>query len=212
MRQQEKTKIVKENILNESLILFAEQGYEGTSLQDIMNKTGMSKGAIYHHFTGKEDILRKITENAQGKVRDFFEDVKSDNKINTREKILRIVSFLGNNSEHSNLIENRWIEKVPFALLTTLRGAMKDLSPILANILKQGIEKKDIKCDNPDFAAETILILVDVWLDPTIFGWNPKEVESRFDYLFNIINQIVPGLIKKEDIEQIRILLLQLYK
>ena len=42
-------------ILDISTILFSEKGYDDTSLQDIINETKLSKGAIYHHFSSKED-------------------------------------------------------------------------------------------------------------------------------------------------------------
>ena len=47
-------------ILDAATRLFTEKGFEKTSLQDIMNQTKLSKGAIYHHFTSKEDIFIKI--------------------------------------------------------------------------------------------------------------------------------------------------------
>src|SRR5699024_1042626 len=49
-----------ERILAEAARLFLQKGYEKTSMQDIMEGTGLSKGAIYHHFSSKEDILLRI--------------------------------------------------------------------------------------------------------------------------------------------------------
>ena len=51
-----------ERILAEAARLFLQKGYEKTSMQDIMEGTGLSKGAIYHHFSSKEDILLRIGE------------------------------------------------------------------------------------------------------------------------------------------------------
>ena len=47
-------------ILDVSTKMFCEKGYDNTSLQDIINETKLSKGAIYHHFDSKEDILKAI--------------------------------------------------------------------------------------------------------------------------------------------------------
>ena len=48
-------------ILDVSMRLFTEQGYEHTTIQDIVDALGMSKGAIYHHFKSKEDIATTKT-------------------------------------------------------------------------------------------------------------------------------------------------------
>ena len=50
-------------ILDVASHLFMEKGYEHTSIQEIINNLGgLSKGAIYHHFKSKDDILVAVTE------------------------------------------------------------------------------------------------------------------------------------------------------
>jgi AcrR family transcriptional regulator len=49
-------------ILKVALQLFMENGYKSTSYQDLVKHTGLSKGAIYHHFKSKEDILSSVFE------------------------------------------------------------------------------------------------------------------------------------------------------
>ena len=51
-----------EKILEVSLALFNEKGYEKTTIQDIVNALGMSKGAIYHHFKSKDEIIEALSE------------------------------------------------------------------------------------------------------------------------------------------------------
>ncbi len=46
-----------------ALELFAEQGYEGTSLREIAERLGVTKAALYYHFKSKEDIVRSFTED-----------------------------------------------------------------------------------------------------------------------------------------------------
>jgi AcrR family transcriptional regulator len=45
--------------------LFAERGYAGTSLSDVVVDAGLTKGAIYHHFDGKEEVFREVFEREQ---------------------------------------------------------------------------------------------------------------------------------------------------
>ena len=48
-----------EKILDAAAAHFAEKGYQSTTLQDIVDATGLSKGAVYHHFRSGE-IARKV--------------------------------------------------------------------------------------------------------------------------------------------------------
>ena len=52
----------KEGILETALELFAQSGYLGTSMNDIAKQLGITKAALYKHYTGKQEILEQIVE------------------------------------------------------------------------------------------------------------------------------------------------------
>lgn len=52
-----RSKGARQAILDAATDLFAEQGYDATPVQQIVERAGVTKGALYHHFTAKEDIL-----------------------------------------------------------------------------------------------------------------------------------------------------------
>jgi AcrR family transcriptional regulator len=52
----------QEKILQESMRLFLEKGYHGTSIDDITRAAGLTKGALYWHFKNKEELLKRIVE------------------------------------------------------------------------------------------------------------------------------------------------------
>ena len=51
-----------------ALELFAEQGYEKTSLREIAERLGVTKAALYYHFKSKEDIVRSFTEDYRAEL------------------------------------------------------------------------------------------------------------------------------------------------
>ncbi len=50
----------KEHIMRTSLLLFLKKSYREVTMKEIVEKTGMSKGAFYHYFTGKEELFKEI--------------------------------------------------------------------------------------------------------------------------------------------------------
>ena len=51
--------------LDTSRELFAEHGYAATSIEDIVQATGLTRGALYHHWTSKEDLFRAVLEDVE---------------------------------------------------------------------------------------------------------------------------------------------------
>jgi len=58
----------RERIQSVALELFAEQGYETTSLREIAERLGVTKAALYYHFKSKEDIVGSLVEDYFGQI------------------------------------------------------------------------------------------------------------------------------------------------
>jgi TetR/AcrR family transcriptional regulator, transcriptional repressor for nem operon len=50
----------KEHILKTTLLLFLQKSYRDVTMREIVEKTGLSKGAFYHYFTSKEELFKEI--------------------------------------------------------------------------------------------------------------------------------------------------------
>ena len=75
-------------ILDVAFRLFIEKGYERTSIQDIIdNLGGLSKGAIYHHFRSKEDILVAVTDRMTEESNKMLVEIRDRTDITGKEKI-----------------------------------------------------------------------------------------------------------------------------
>jgi AcrR family transcriptional regulator len=56
---------IKESIIHEALKLFSLKGFSSTSITDILEATGASKGGFYNHFKSKEDLFFAVLEHAR---------------------------------------------------------------------------------------------------------------------------------------------------
>src|SRR5260370_116 len=58
----------RQRIQSVALELFAEQGYDKTSLREIAERLGVTKAALYYHFKSKEDIVTSLVEDYFGQI------------------------------------------------------------------------------------------------------------------------------------------------
>ena len=74
-------------ILDTAERLFIEMGYDRTSLQEIIDETGLSKGAIYHHFASKEDIFYAVCDRIGRRNAEVLSQVRDAPGLNGLEKL-----------------------------------------------------------------------------------------------------------------------------
>ncbi len=204
MKREEKTKNAKEKIIKGAFTLFATKGYEATTTQDIIDITQLSRGAMYHHFKSKQDILESVTKEAQLKINVFFERLVADDSLTTKEKISEIISYTANNDVQRQLIHYNWIEKIPFALLNEIRNLNNIVAPFVSQIIEQGVIQGEFQCSCPKELGEILALCIDVWLDPVLFKRSYKEVSSRLDFLLFMLEKIGTPIIDEEDIKRIK--------
>jgi len=63
--------VTRAALLDAARHLFGEQGYATTSTEDVVARAGVTKGALYHHFSGKEDLFRAVYEQIEHEVSDI---------------------------------------------------------------------------------------------------------------------------------------------
>jgi len=83
----------EERILNESMRLFLERGYHGTSIDDITQAAGLTKGAFYWHFRSKEALLRKIIEKYEKSFLDGLIRAVSEVKGGALDRFEKYIRF-----------------------------------------------------------------------------------------------------------------------
>lgn len=82
-----------DSVVAGAVALFAERGYDGTSMDDIAQSLGIKKASLYHHVGGKERLLELALDRAFSALEDVMarEDAKSDRAIVRLERLARSV-------------------------------------------------------------------------------------------------------------------------
>lgn len=80
-------------ILNAATLLFSEKGFHATSIQEVADRSHVSKGTIYTYFSSKEDLLLSIFEFFQENIRNHLEQAFSSN-LPVMEKYVKQIQIL----------------------------------------------------------------------------------------------------------------------
>lgn len=155
-----------QKILDVSYRLFLEKGYEHTSIQDIVHAIGMSKGAIYHHFKSKDEILERICEQYYSDIQ-WLDDILQDSSLNSLEKLKKIYYYeLNDEKKRSYDIIALPMLKNPNMIIMQLQEAIHETGPLLTKLIEEGNADGSMHVKYPRQLAETMILLVNIWISP----------------------------------------------
>jgi AcrR family transcriptional regulator len=67
-RRLERGRATRQQLIDAATELFADRGYEGTSIEAVLERVSMSRGSLYHHFPGKEALFEAVVESVHARV------------------------------------------------------------------------------------------------------------------------------------------------
>lgn len=165
-------------ILDVSYRLFMEKGYEYTSIQDIINNLGgLSKGAIYHHFKSKDDILIAVTDRMTAESNKMLKRIRDRSDLDGKEKLRTLFSESLNRPVQDEIFATapNFHDNAKL-LCSVLHETIEDVAPdYILPIIEQGISDGSIQTDYPEQLAELISLVANVWMNPMIFDSTDEE-------------------------------------
>lgn len=148
--------------LTTAMNLFMQQGYEQTSINHIIDAVGVSKGAFYHYFKSRDDLLEQLAVFVAEQTLGSLQEVVDDPSLSALEKMNGVF-------QKSNAMKARNREFI-LGLLKTfyhdnniqLRNKISErnlelTSPLLGRIIRQGIEEGTMDAEYPEETGSFIL-------------------------------------------------------
>ena len=179
-----------EKILEVSQRLFLEKGYDNTTIQDIVDELGgLTKGAIYHHFKSKEEIMDALSEK-MFTSNNPFEEVKKRKDLNALEK-MRLAIKLNQADEKQVELTRQAIPllKNPRILASMLESNRKFLCPYWQELIEEGQKDGSIQTQYPEELSE-FLVLMDLWMLPSVFPADDEGIHNRHKFIFQLLEKI----------------------
>lgn len=172
----------RNKILDASLELYRTKGYEKTTILDIVDAMGTSRGAFYHHFKTKEEVLWAILDRRENDIFDvYFEALVKDTALTGMEKLRKLfmysleMAFIGEDIHLTQAVLGLMREPKILAQQVKETQNTKWLEPII----EQGISDGSIPDTHPYILIELTQLLLQFWLFPTIFPGDTAYIKAK---------------------------------
>lgn len=191
--------VTVEKILEVSQLLFLEQGYDGTTIQDIVDHLGgLTKGAIYHHFKSKEEIMNALGDKM------FFDNnpflaMKQRSDLNGLQKIREVIKL---NQEDTNRTElsrqSLPLLKNPRILAEMIDTDRRLIAPLWLELIEEGRRDGSIQTDYAKELSELLQLLSNIWLAPSVYPASAAEIIHKFSCIKEILDHMGLPIIDDE--------------
>lgn len=179
-------------ILDVSMKLFLEKGFDHTTIQDIVDNLDVTKGAIYHHFKSKEDILSAALDRENVELLKQLTAIRDDRAMTGLEKLQTLfeVSMSGPQLSMSAAMA---INPDPVGnsrlLGLQFQSVLEESAPLFVEpIIRQGMEDGTIQTDQPREMAEVLVLLANLWVSPMFRMSSAEDMAERVRYYVRIVH------------------------
>ncbi len=183
--------VTVERILDAATRLFLEKGYDNTTIQDIVNELdGLSKGAVYHHFKSKEEIMDAVGDR-MFLANNPFEKVRSRTDLNGLEKIREAIRINQSDEARTDItVQSIPLTRNPRLLVEMIESNRRILTPYYLELLEEGNQDGSLHTKYTREIAELIPLLTSLWLLPSVFPATKEQMKHKFYFLGEMLEKM----------------------
>lgn len=196
--------VTLEKILEVSQRLFLEKGFDQTTIQDIVDGLdGLTRGAVYHHFKSKEEIMNALIERMFLENNPFI-SLKNRTDLNGLQKMKMAISMNQSDEERVPLSEQAVpILQNPRILAGMIESNRKNLSPLWLELINEGISDGSIQTNYAKELSELIPLL-ELWLMPSVYPATVDEMIHKFEFMSEMLTKMGLPLFDEDMMKQIK--------
>lgn len=180
-------------IMTAGLELFLTQGYENTTISQILERSNTSRSAFYHHFHGKEELLFNVAYMYDEDYDIWLE--KCDDTLHAVDKLISFNRFVSEILEKSRY---RDLYAPLYSLQVTTAGTRHMLNPdrryykIIRDIIKRGQESGEVIITHSCTELTDLITSFQIGLT---YSWCLQQhCFSHIDYAANLLNPFLESL------------------
>lgn len=174
----------REAFLDATQNLIQTTGYETMTIAHVLEATGASKGAFYHYFGSKQDLLEALLERTREQLIAALQPLIADESLSGQQKLrgfaAQIAAWKSQRHDAMLAATRAWYRHDNAMPRQKLREANVDqLTPVMGAILRQCVHEKLCDIANPELVARMALVLMYDMKDQLRHYWIDQNGPSR---------------------------------
>ena len=172
----------REEILDAAHTLFTTKGFQPTTMEDILRIVGIAKGTLYYHFPSKEQILRALVLRIVLQVEQQAREIAASSAPAT-DKLAAIMAAMRLVDTETEFVDQFHAPGNAEFHLLSITAMIEHLTPVLAEVITQGVSEGTFSTERPRDAIELLLSASGILLDQDIMKPSPAELARRRESL-----------------------------
>lgn len=161
----------KSRILLSARSLLSNYGFTATSLEDILNATGITKGGFYHYFNSKEHLCQQVMMDVIAEYRLLYETV--DKQLPAEQQIQQWMMMLMEKNLSGRWLNCRFITQLSVQMQqigTPLQEQLIDFWRWYEEIYENWLSKCGLDSNQAKLSAKTLISIIfgSLWLEKTL--------------------------------------------
>ncbi len=183
--------VTEERILDAAQRLFLEKGYDNTTIQDIVDELGgLTKGAVYHHFKSKEEIMDAVGDRMFF-ANNPFEAVRGRSDLNALQKLRETVRQNQADKDRTSMtLQAIPITQNPRLLVEMIKSNREILTPYYRELLEEGNRDGSLHTEYGEELAELLPLLTSLWLLPSLFPTSREGMRRKFHFIGDLLEKM----------------------
>mgnify|MGYP000005862493 CR=1 FL=1 len=149
----------KEAIMKAALSVFSQHGFHAARIEDISREAGVGKGTIYQYFSSKEDLFRAmLIDGMERYVRILQSTVEEEDRVRDRIRVLFQTNlYLARTNSRAARVILEGLTGLGDEMHDWFLGLRENILSSLENLVREGIERGELRPVNPRHAAYLLL-------------------------------------------------------
>lgn len=177
-------------ILESAAKLFTFRGWENVTIQEVIDDVGgITRGAFYHHFKSKADLIDAVTE-------EYFSENKSmlnqiiDTKTKAVDRLRQgVILSLKKQTEEGAMTNISSVVNSPEFIFRIVHDSIGVTAVEISGLIKEGNEDGSCQVENIKEVSEMMMLLLNIWSNPNIIQTSESDYQLKIRFIDQLLKK-----------------------